>query len=152
MESAAYEAGDICDNVIIGGLNMRIAAVICEYNPFHNGHKHQIDTARTELGCDGFIGLMSGNFVQRGEFAVFDKSVRAAAAISCGIDLVLENPTDCVLRSAEIYADRARVYTRLARLCRLSCVWCGRTRYIEIKRNRRIFRRRTAAVQVRACG
>ncbi|MBS6832496.1 MAG: nucleotidyltransferase family protein [Clostridiales bacterium] len=84
---------------------MRIAAVICEYNPFHNGHKHQIDTARTELGCDGFIGLMSGNFVQRGEFAVFDKSVRAAAAISCGIDLVLENPTDCVLRSAEIYAD-----------------------------------------------
>ena len=107
MESAAYEAGDICDNVIIGGLNMRIAAVICEYNPFHNGHKHQIDTARTELGCDGFIGLMSGNFVQRGEFAVFDKGVRAAAAISCGIDLVLENPTDCVLRSAEIYADRA---------------------------------------------
>ena len=82
MESAAYEAGDICDNVIIGGLNMRIAAVICEYNPFHNGHKHQIDTARTELGCDGFIGLMSGNFVQRGEFAVFDKSVRAAAAIA----------------------------------------------------------------------
>ena len=85
MESAAYEAGDICDNVIIGGLNMRIAAVICEYNPFHNGHKHQIDTARTELGCDGFIGLMSGNFVQRGEFAVFDKSVRAAAETHGGI-------------------------------------------------------------------
>ena len=93
---------------------MRIAAVICEYNPFHNGHKHQIDTARTELGCDGFIGLMSGNFVQRGEFAVFDKSVRAAAAISCGIDLVLENPTDCVLRSAEIYADRAVYILRSA--------------------------------------
>lgn len=86
---------------------MRIAAVICEYNPFHNGHKLQIDTARSILDCDGFIGLMSGNFVQRGEFAVFDKNVRARAAVSCGIDLVLENPTDCVLRSAEIYADRA---------------------------------------------
>ena len=86
---------------------MRIAAVICEYNPFHNGHMYQIDTARTELGCDGFIGLMSGSFVQRGEFAVFDKSVRARAAVACGIDLVLENPTSCVLRSAEAYADKA---------------------------------------------
>lgn len=86
---------------------MKTAAVICEYNPFHNGHKYQIDAARLLLGCDGFIGLISGSFVQRGEFAVFKKEVRARAAISCGIDLVLENPTDCVLRSAEIYADRA---------------------------------------------
>lgn len=86
---------------------MKVAAVICEYNPFHNGHKYQIERAREKTGCDAIVGLMSGNFVQRGVFSVFDKVTRADAAISCGVDLVIENPATFVLRSAEGYASAA---------------------------------------------
>ena len=86
---------------------MKIAAVICEYNPFHNGHKYQIDMARKKTGCDAVVGLMSGNFVQRGDFAIFDKGFRASAALLCGVDLVIENPATFVLRSAEGYASAA---------------------------------------------
>ncbi len=86
---------------------MKVAAVICEYNPFHNGHKYQIEKAREVTGCNAVVGMMSGNFVQRGDFAVFDKVTRADAAISCGVDLIIENPATFVLRSAEGYADAA---------------------------------------------
>lgn len=83
---------------------MKVSAIICEYNPFHNGHKYQIDTARDITGCDSVVGLMSGNFVQRGDFAVFPKEIRARACIEGGVDLVLENPAYLTLRSAERYA------------------------------------------------
>ncbi len=86
---------------------MKNAAIICEYNPFHNGHKYQIDEARRITGCDGVVALMSGNTVQRGDFAVFPKDIRCKAAISGGVDLVLENPSIFVLRSAEGYASAA---------------------------------------------
>lgn len=96
---------------------MKITSIISEYNPFHNGHKYQIEQAREITGCDGIVTLMSGNYVQRGDFAVFPKEARAEAALKCGIDLVLDNPSVCVLRSAEGYA-RAAVYT----LNSLGCV------------------------------
>ncbi len=83
---------------------MKTAAIICEYNPFHNGHKYQIDMARELTGCDAVVGLMSGNYVQRGEFSVFPKEIRAKACLGNGIDLVLENPAYLTLRSAEGYA------------------------------------------------
>lgn len=86
---------------------MKAAAIICEYNPFHNGHKYQIDTARHMTGCEAIVVLMSGNTVQRGDFAVFPKALRSKAAIFGGIDLVLENPSLFVLRSAEGYASAA---------------------------------------------
>ncbi len=86
---------------------MKNAAIICEYNPFHNGHKFQIDEARRITGCDGIVALMSGNTVQRGDFAILPKDIRCKAAISGGIDLVLENPSLFVLRSAEGYASAA---------------------------------------------
>lgn len=96
---------------------MKTSAIICEYNPFHNGHKFQIDTARSLTGCDAVVALMSGNFVQRGDFALFPKNVRAKAALLGGADLILENHTVSVLRSAEGYASAA-VYT----LSALGCV------------------------------
>ena len=96
---------------------MKTAAIICEYNPFHNGHKYQIDTARQITDCDCVVGLMSGNYVQRGDFAIFPKSVRSQMAIAGGMDLIIENPSYCVLRSAEGYAHSA-VYT----LDALGCV------------------------------
>ena len=95
---------------------MKTSAIICEYNPFHNGHKFQIDTARSITNCDAVIALMSGNFVQRGDFALFPKEIRAKAALSGGADLILENPTFCVLRSAEGYASAA--------VCTLTSLGC----------------------------
>ena len=86
---------------------MKISAVVCEYNPFHNGHKFQLDIARAELQCDAIVGIMSGNFVQRGDAAIFPKEYRAAAAIASGMDLVLELPAVLTLQSAERYASNA---------------------------------------------
>ena len=79
---------------------MEVAAIIAEYNPFHSGHQYQIQRIR-EAGFDVVVAVMSGNFVQRGEAAIFSKWLRATAAVSCGVDLVLELPAPYVLSSAE---------------------------------------------------
>ena len=84
---------------------MAAAGVICEYNPFHSGHLRQFAQIRQRLGADtAIVCLMSGAFVQRGEVAVFSPAVRAAAAVDCGADLVLELPVTHSLRSAEGFA------------------------------------------------
>ena len=84
---------------------MAIAGIICEYNPFHLGHRKQFAMVREALGGDTVIVcLMSGSFVQRGAPAVFDKSLRAEAALRCGADLVLELPVPVSLSSAEGFA------------------------------------------------
>lgn len=84
---------------------MSIAGIVCEYNPFHSGHKYHIDKTRQILGENtGIICAMSGNFVQRGDCAVFSKHSRAKAAVLNGADLVLELPTPWVLSSAEGFA------------------------------------------------
>lgn len=84
---------------------MRTVGIICEYNPFHLGHASQIGRVRQILGADtGIICLMSGNFVQRGQPAVFPKAARAEAALRCGADLVLELPVTRALSSAEGFA------------------------------------------------
>lgn len=84
---------------------MKTVGIICEYNPFHLGHRKQFDFIRSHFGGDcAIVCLMSGNFVQRGMPAVFDKSHRAKAAILCGADLVLELPVTCALSSAEGFA------------------------------------------------
>ncbi len=86
---------------------MKIGAVVCEYNPLHNGHCHQLALARQTLGLDAIVGIMSGNFVQRGEMALLPKKVRASAALNHGMDLVLELPAVLTLQSAERYARNA---------------------------------------------
>ena len=84
---------------------MRTVGVICEYNPFHLGHARQLELIRRQLGQDtAIVCLMSGNYVQRGEPAVFDKCVRARAAVEAGASLVLELPVTYALRSAEGFA------------------------------------------------
>lgn len=82
---------------------MRTVGIICEYNPLHRGHAKQLKVIR-ELGGQGIVCLMSGNYVQRGAPAIVDKSLRAAAAIECGADLVLEMPLTGALSSAEGFA------------------------------------------------
>lgn len=84
---------------------MAIAGIICEYNPFHLGHRKQFSMVREALGEDtAIVCLMSGSFVQRGAPAIFDKSIRAEAALRCGADLVLELPVPVSLSSAEGFA------------------------------------------------
>lgn len=100
---------------------MKIAAVICEYNPFHNGHKYQLDIIKNELGFDFVIAIMSGNFVQRGEPAVFDKFVRTKAALLSGADLVLELPSIFAVSSA---GEFARAGVSLAEKCGIVDALC----------------------------
>ncbi len=84
---------------------MKVAAIISEYNPFHNGHEYQIKKLREMLGEDtAVVAIMSGNFIQRGEIAVADKTVRARAAVECGVNLVLELPFPFCMSSAEFFA------------------------------------------------
>ena len=99
---------------------MKVIGIICEYNPFHLGHKKQIDQIRREFGSDcGIVCLMSGNYVQRGAPAIFDKSVRAAAALEAGADLVLELPVTYALSSAEGFA--AGGVEILSKICDALC-------------------------------
>ena len=66
---------------------MQTVGVICEYNPFHLGHARQLAMIRQQLSGDAaVVCLMSGNYVQRGEPAVFDKGVRARAAVDAGVN------------------------------------------------------------------
>lgn len=84
---------------------MKVVGVICEYNPFHLGHGKQFWLIREQFGPDtAVVCMMSGNFVQRGEPAVFDKFARSRAALLAGADLVLELPVTCALSSAEGFA------------------------------------------------
>lgn len=82
---------------------MKISGIVCEYNPFHNGHLYHIAETRKN-GASHIAAVMSGNFVQRGEPAVLDKFTRAGLAVKCGADLVIELPAARCLSSAEGFA------------------------------------------------
>ena len=86
---------------------MKICAIICEYNPFHNGHLFQLQEAKRLSGADALLCLMSGNFVQRGEAAILEKKIRAKHALQAGADIVLELPTPFATSNAEIFAKGA---------------------------------------------
>ncbi len=84
---------------------MRKIGIVCEYNPFHTGHAAQLAALRRSFGDDtAVVCAMSGNFVQRGSFAVLRKHMRAAAAVRGGADLVLELPLFWAISSAEGFA------------------------------------------------
>lgn len=96
---------------------MKTVGIIAEYNPFHNGHAYQTAKARELTGADYVIAVVSGNFVQRGQPAVMEKSLRTEAALLCGADIVLELPVHYAAASAEYFASGA-----IALLCRLGVV------------------------------
>ncbi|MCF0145069.1 MAG: nucleotidyltransferase family protein [Eubacterium sp.] len=102
---------------------MKTIAVICELNPCHNGHARLFREAKRLSGADHLVAVMSGNFVQRGEPALFDKYVRTKTALCCGVDLVLELPVSVSTGSARRFAEGAADI-----LDRLGCVdelWFG---------------------------
>ena len=83
---------------------MKVTGIIAEYNPFHKGHKYQIDYCKKKLNSDYVIIAMSGDYVQRGTPALLPKHVRAEMALRCGADLVLEMPVSVSTASAEAFA------------------------------------------------
>ncbi len=87
---------------------MRIAGIIAEYNPFHNGHLYQLRQTLSQ-GATHTVAVMSGSFVQRGDVAVCSKWARAKMALLNGVDLVIELPTPYALSSANTFA-RAGVF------------------------------------------
>lgn len=83
---------------------MRVVGIIAEFNPFHNGHKYLVDRVKHELEPEAIIAVMSGNFVQRGQPAMWNKWVRAKCAVENGIDLVFELPVCFAVNSGEEFA------------------------------------------------
>ena len=82
----------------------KILGIIAEYNPFHLGHKYQIEKAKKISGADYIICLISGAFVQRGEPAIVSSLDRAKMALENGINAVFEMPTYFSTSSAESFA------------------------------------------------
>lgn len=96
---------------------MKILGLIVEYNPFHNGHLYHLKNSIEKTKATHTIAIMSGNFLQRGEPALFDKYTRAYAAVKNGVDLVIELPTMFACQSAEIFSHGA-----ISTLNSLNCV------------------------------
>ncbi len=101
---------------------MHICGIVSEYDPFHNGHQHQIEQVKRTLGQDcAIVCCMSGNFLQRGSAAMMPKHERATAAVTGGADLVLELPAVYSLLSAEGFAAAAvHILASLSQLTHLS--------------------------------
>ncbi len=85
---------------------MKVAAIIAEYNPFHNGHAYQIKQLKS-MGYDAVICVCSPSFVQRGEAAIFATNVRTKAALAAGADLIISLPAPYALQSAQGFAQAA---------------------------------------------
>ena len=83
---------------------MNICGIVAEYNPFHNGHVYHIEETKKITECDGIVAIMSGNFIQRGVPALFDKWTRTKMALKNGVDLVIELPSYYATSSAEYFA------------------------------------------------
>lgn len=106
-----------------------VVGIVAEYNPFHNGHAYQIQEAKRLSGAKYCIVAMSGDFVQRGAPAIFDKYTRAEMALLGGADLVIEIPPMFAVSSAEDFAgcavsllDHLRIVSHLCFGCE-----CGDT-------------------------
>jgi predicted nucleotidyltransferase len=83
---------------------MKILGIIAEYNPFHEGHKYHLQESKKLSGCDYTIAVMSGNFLQRGQPALYDKWLRAEIAVENGIDLVIEIPTAFACNNSDYFS------------------------------------------------
>jgi predicted nucleotidyltransferase len=89
---------------------MKICGIICEYNPFHNGHLKHLEYTKRYSGCDYILCIMSGNFVQRGEAAILEKHIRAKHAVRAGADIVIELPAVFATSAADDFAYGAMKY------------------------------------------
>lgn len=86
---------------------MKHIGVIAEYNPFHKGHAYQLSKVNELFPDKKIIVLMSGNYVQRGEPAIFNKYLRTQCALSDKVDIIFELPLLYATASAEYFASSA---------------------------------------------
>jgi len=86
---------------------MKTIGIVAEFNPFHEGHQYLIEKAKADTDADICVVVMSGNFVQRGMPAAFDKWQRARTAVEQGVNLVVELPAVYAVNSAEFFAKGA---------------------------------------------
>ena len=79
--------------------------IVAEYNPFHNGHLYQIEEIKRRMEKDTLIvAVVSGDFVQRGDFSYFDKWQKTKVALNHGVDMVVELPLYYSVQNAEIFS------------------------------------------------
>ena len=84
---------------------MKKVGIVAEYNPFHNGHLYQLEEIKRRLGKDTFIAaVISGNFVQRGEFSYLNKWEKTAISLKSGVNLIVELPLYYSIQNAEIFS------------------------------------------------
>ena len=84
---------------------MKKVGIVAEYNPFHNGHLYQLEEIKRMLGKDTFIAaVISGNFVQRGEFSYLNKWEKTAISLKSGVNLIVELPLYYSIQNAEIFS------------------------------------------------
>lgn len=83
---------------------MKVAGIIVEYNPLHNGHVYHINKTKELTNCDVLIGVMSGSFNQRGIPSIIDKWSKTSTALHSGVDLVIELPVAYSVSSAEFFS------------------------------------------------
>lgn len=85
----------------------KVLGIVCEYNPFHNGHLYHIIQSKKLTGADYTIAIMTGNFAQRGDVSLVDKWSKTEMALLAGVDLVIELPVIYSVSSAENFAEGA---------------------------------------------
>ena len=78
--------------------------IICEYNPFHNGHIYHLNKVKELVKDDILILVLSGNFTQRGYLSLIEKYDKAKLALLYGVDLVIELPYNFATQSSDIFA------------------------------------------------
>ena len=81
----------------------RKIGIVAEYNPFHNGHLYQIEKIKEQYDVDLIAVVVSGDYVQRGEFSSIDKWEKTSVALQNGVDLVVELPLYYSIQNAEIF-------------------------------------------------
>ncbi len=85
----------------------KVVGIVCEYNPFHNGHKYQIDMIRKKYNDATIVAVMSSSFTQRGDVSLMNKFDKASVAINNGIDLVVELPYVYSTQGSDVFASAA---------------------------------------------
>lgn len=83
---------------------MASVGIVCEYNPFHNGHLYHLKTIKEQYPNDTIVLVLSGNFTQRGDFSIIDKWKKVEIAKETGIDLIVELPFPFATQSADFFS------------------------------------------------
>jgi len=81
-----------------------VVGIICEYNPFHNGHLYHLSKVKELFPNSLIILVMSGSFTERGDISILNKWDKTEIAIKYGIDLVIELPYFFATNSADYFA------------------------------------------------